>query len=166
MAKKETKRVVREAKEADWVRCGKQLQKNFLKNRRAFWKKVKEKESTSLRLRTRIEGKDMVAKLLTDTVKVKKRWMEHFSELLEGDRGEVDMVLEEREMEEGLSEEITEGEIRRAIVRLKMGKAAGVCGIQKEMLKVGGDTIVRWLHIIFNVVWETGKATRGNKNCC
>ena len=26
------------------------------------------------------------------------------------------------------------------------------------MLKAGGDTIVRWLHIIFNVVWETGKA--------
>ena len=84
--------------------------------------------------------------------------MEHFSQLLEGDRGEVDMVLEEREIEEGLSEEITEGEIRRAIVRLKRGKAAGVCGIQGEMLEAGGDTIVRWLHIIFNVVWETGKA--------
>ena len=117
---------------------------------------MKEKESTSLQLRTGIEEKD--GRLLTDTVEVKKRWMEHFSELLEGDRGEVDMVLEEREIEEGLSEEITEGEIRRALVRLKRGKAAGVCGIQGEMLKVGGDTIVRWLHIIFSVVWETGKA--------
>ena len=28
--------------------------------------------------------------------------MEHFSELLEGDGGEVDMVLEEREIKEGL----------------------------------------------------------------
>ena len=65
VAKKEAKRVVREViKEADWVRCGKQLQKNFLENRRAFWKKVKKKESTSLRLRTRIEGKD--GRLLTD----------------------------------------------------------------------------------------------------
>ena len=36
VAKKESERVVREAKEADWVRCGKQLQKNFLENRRAF----------------------------------------------------------------------------------------------------------------------------------
>ena len=106
--------------------------------------------------RTGIEGKD--GRLLTDTVEVKKRWMEHFSELLEGDRGEVDMVVEEREIEEEPSDEITDGEIRRAIVRLKRGKAAGVCGIQGEMLKAGGDTIVRWLHIIFNVVWETGKA--------
>ena len=155
VAKKEAKRVVREAKEADWVRCGKQLQKNFLENRRVFWRKVKEKESTS-RLKAGIEGKD--GKLLTDTVEVKKRWMEHFSELLEGDGGEVDMVLEEREIEEGLSEEITEEEIRRAIARLKRGKAAGVCGIQGEMLKAGGDTVVRWLHIIFNIVWEKGKA--------
>ena len=54
MAKKEAKRVVREAKETDWVRCGKQLQKNFLENRRAFWKKVKEKESISLQQRTGI----------------------------------------------------------------------------------------------------------------
>ena len=77
--------------------------------------------------------------------------------------GEVDTVLEEREIEEGLSEEITEEEIteeeiRRAIARLKRGKAAGVCGIQGEMLKAGGDTVVRWLHIIFNIVWEKGKA--------
>ena len=36
VAKKGAKRVVREAKEADWVKCGKQLQKNFLENRRAF----------------------------------------------------------------------------------------------------------------------------------
>ena len=26
------------------------------------------------------------------------------------------------------------------------------------MLKAGGDTVVRWLHIIFNMVWEEGKA--------
>ena len=119
---------------------------------------MNEKESTSLRLRTRIEGKD--GRLLTDTVEVKKRWMEHFSELLKGDRGEVDMVLEEREIEEGLLEEITKGEIRRAIVRLKRGKTAGVCGIQGEMLKAGCDTIARWLHIIFNVVWETRRPLR------
>ena len=155
VAKKEAKRVVREAKEADWIRCGKQLQKNFLENRRAFWKKVKEKETTS-RLRAGIEGKD--GKLLTDIVEVKERWREHFSELLEGDGRGIGMALEEREIEEGLVDEITEDEIRGAIARLKRGKAAGVCGIQGEMVKAGGDTVVRWLHLIFNMVWKTGKA--------
>ena len=48
VAKRKAKRVVREVKEADWVRCRKQLQKNFLENHRAFWKKVKEKKSTRM----------------------------------------------------------------------------------------------------------------------
>ena len=135
-----------------WKAAAKELSRKS----QGIWKNVKEKESTS-RLKARIEGKD--GKLLTDTVEVKKRWMEHFSELLEGDGGEVDMVLEEREIEEGLSEEITEEEIRRAIARLKRGKAAGVCGIQGEMLKAGGDTVVRWLHIIFNIVWKKKKSS-------
>ena len=30
-----------------------------------------------------------------------------------------------------------------------------MCGI---LLKVRGGIIVRWLHLIFNMVWETGKA--------
>ena len=50
------------------------------------------------------------------------------------------------------------GNFRRAIERLKRGKATGVCGIQGEVLKAGGETIVQWLYVIFNMVWETGKA--------
>ena len=30
-------------------------------------------------------------------------------------------------------------------------------GIQGEMRVAGGDTTVKWLHGIFNMVWETGK---------
>ena len=155
-----------------WKAAAKELSQKL----QGIWKKVKEKESTS-RLKVGIEGKD--GKLLTDTVEVKKRWMEHFGELLEGDGEEVDMVLEEREIEEGLLEEITEEEIRRAIARLKRGKAAGLCGILGEMLKTRGDTVVRWLHIIFNIVWEKRKApedwqkavivaihTKGSKKLC
>ena len=47
--------------------------------------------------------------------------------MLEGDGGGVDMVLYEREIEEGLVGEIMK-EIGGAIVELKRGKAAGVCG--------------------------------------
>ena len=35
-SKQGSKRVVREAKEEDWLRWGKELQKSFLENRRAF----------------------------------------------------------------------------------------------------------------------------------
>ena len=47
-------------------------------------------------------------------------------------------------------------ETRRAIGKLKRGKAGGVCGVQGEMLKAGGEVTVRWLTAIFNVVWRTG----------
>ena len=40
-ANKEAKRVVKEAKEEELVRCGTDLQNDFLSNRRKFWKKVK-----------------------------------------------------------------------------------------------------------------------------
>ena len=60
--------------------------------------------------------------------------------MLEGDGGGIGMALEEREIEDGLVDEITEEEIRGAIARLKRGKAAGVCGIQGEMVKAGGDS--------------------------
>ena len=43
------------------------------------------------------------------------------------------MVLEERKIDEGLSKEIMEDEIIRAVARLKRGKTAGVCGIQGEL---------------------------------
>ena len=43
-ANKEAKRVVQEAKEKELVRCGKELQNDFLGNRINFWKKVRGKE--------------------------------------------------------------------------------------------------------------------------
>ena len=69
-ASKEAKRVVREAKEEDWLRCGKELRKSFLENRRAFWKKIKEKEGHRLKLG--VESKDGI--LLTENEEVKSRW--------------------------------------------------------------------------------------------
>ena len=36
--------MVREAKEEELVRCGKDVQKDFLRNRKIFWRKVIEKE--------------------------------------------------------------------------------------------------------------------------
>ena len=40
--------------------------------------------------------------------------------------------------------------------RLKNRKAPGICGITVEMLKVGGDVVVHWLHRIFCMAWESG----------
>ena len=41
-------------------------------------------------------------------------------------------------------------EVRRCMKRLKMRKALGVCGVIPEMLKAGGEVVVKWL--MFNIV--------------
>ena len=43
-------------------------------------------------------------------------------------------------------------------MRLKVRKAAGICGIMPEMLKAGGQVVVEWLTKLFNMVWRVGKA--------
>ena len=41
--------------------------------------------------------------------------------------------------------------------KLKSGKAGGVCGIQVEMVKAGGYTVVQWLKDILDIAWNCGK---------
>ena len=47
-------------------------------------------------------------------------------------------------------------EIRAAVRQLRGGRAAGICGIQAELLKAGGEAALLALHSVFSVVWRTG----------
>ena len=57
-------------------------------------------------------------------------------------------------MSNGADDEIMLEETRVKIGKLKSDKAGGVCEIQVEMLKAGGEVIVKWLTAIFNMVWK------------
>ena len=57
----------------------------------------------------------------------------------------------EGEIRRSTVEEITEEEIRRDVWKLRSG-------IQGEVLKAGGEVIVKWLQEIYNMVWRTGVA--------
>ena len=46
-------------------------------------------------------------------------------------------------------------EIEAALARLPSGKSAGVCGIQAELLKMGGGTVLRELAAVFQSVWTS-----------
>ena len=41
---------------------------------------------------------------------------------------------------------------------MKGRKAAGLCGIEPEMLRAGGEVVVEWLTEFFNMVWRVGVA--------
>ena len=48
---------------------------------------------------------------------------------------------------------VTTAEVKAALAKLKNGKAPGICTITAEMLRAGGDNILRWLTQIINFVW-------------
>ena len=43
-----------------------------------------------------------------------------------------------------------------AVAKLKGGRAVGVCGIAGELLKAGGEDMIRGLHAVLTAVWQTG----------
>ena len=47
--------------------------------------------------------------------------------------------------------------MKRAVRKLRSGKARGVCCIQEEMVKAGGHTMVQWLKEVLDVAWKSGK---------
>ncbi|XP_069989710.1 uncharacterized protein [Penaeus vannamei] len=50
-------------------------------------------------------------------------------------------------------------EVRRAISKLKSGKAVGICGIPVEMLKAGEEAMVRGLYAVMAAIWLSGTIT-------
>jgi len=55
------------------------------------------------------------------------------------------------------TEDITIKEVKMAIEKLKNNKAAGVVGIQAELLKCGGDVLARRITTLCNIIWTTGE---------
>ena len=47
-------------------------------------------------------------------------------------------------------------EVREAVAKLKGGKAPGVCNISVELLKGGGEAMIRGLHAVLTAVWHSG----------
>ena len=101
-----------------------------------------------------IETKD--GELLTGKKEVQRRWREHFTKLFQNDGEICEEVIERDEPSNEIDNRILMEETRRAIRKLRSGKAGGVCDIRGEMLKAGGEVTVQWLTAIFNVAWRIG----------
>ena len=94
--------------------------------------------------------------LLTKEEEVKKRWKEHFAEVLNRPpptRSEVESeAYETLEIETGPA---THAEIRTAIQQLKNGKAGGVDGVTTELMKADIETTVAVLYELLLKIWES-----------
>ena len=89
--------------------------------------------------------KDQIGETLTDKVKIKERWRENFSNLPNAENarkqhGEVPTV-------EGLVQEISREEVKKAIESMQKGKAAETSGLPINHIKHLGDSGVDMLHV-------------------
>jgi len=82
---------------------------------------------------------DKTGKILTDKESKIRRWLEHFSEVLNRENPSNPVCEMEIEMPDEVEEidtsEPSKAEVRKAIGHLKNGKAPGIDNIQAELLK-------------------------------
>ena len=156
-AKKEAKRVVRQARNEEWIELGRSLEDDFQKNQKRFWSRVRMFNEN----KADVAGKicDESGQLIVDDVGVRNRWKAYFSDLLQEDaQGQNgNQVDREVQLDEEERAPIAVEEVEVAISKLKNGKSPGICGISAEMLKAGRTVVVKWLHRIMSLAWENGQ---------
>ena len=102
--------------------------------------------------------RDKSVELLTDQEEQRKRWAEYFRELLKWPPPSVMPDIQPADTPLQVSENWpSEAEIKRPIIPLKNGKAAGPDGIQPEAIKAGLNTSTKMLHELFGKIWETNE---------
>ena len=86
------------------------------------------------------------------------RWKYHFNDLLNKTCDATDDELQ-RDAEQATPDAdshtvpLTSREVELCLKRLKNRRAPGICSITAELLKKGGDSIIKWLAYIINIVW-------------
>ena len=108
--------------------------------------------------------KDMDGNVLTEEGAVLKRWSEYYEQLLNVDDGRIAMLTDARvygiEENMRMETEVSVDDVRKAVKKLKKGKAPGVDGITSEMLRYGGDSILEWLTRVCRVCLAVGKVPK------
>ncbi|GFR59887.1 RNA-directed DNA polymerase from mobile element jockey-like [Elysia marginata] len=96
--------------------------------------------------------KDQQGEELTDGEKIKERWREYYTTLLNKEHQKDE--LEDIPPVEGPIEELTRKEIIDAIKAMKKGKAAGCSAVSADMIKVLEESGVDIMVDIIGTVWE------------
>jgi hypothetical protein len=104
--------------------------------------------------------KNTSGEVIKDPVQRRQRWAEHFETLLNRpDPTELDHTLLNAppvDVDNSVSLETPSvEEVRAAIAKLKVRKAAGLDDVYAEALRAGGDTVVERLHALIRQVWDT-----------
>ncbi|KAK3523668.1 hypothetical protein QTP70_007843 [Hemibagrus guttatus] len=100
--------------------------------------------------------KDRDGRVLTSEESVQRRWKEYFEELM-NEENERDKRVEGVNSVEQKVDKIRKDEVRKALKRIKIGKAVGPDDIPVEVWKCLGEAAVEFLASLFNRVLESEK---------
>ncbi|RXN38888.1 Retrovirus-related Pol poly LINE-1 [Labeo rohita] len=98
--------------------------------------------------------KDRDGNVLTDARRVMGRWKEYFKELM-NEENEREQRVEEVTVVEQEVVNISKSEVRRALKRMKSGKAVGPDDIPVEVWKCLGEVAVEFLTSLFNKILDS-----------
>ncbi|MCJ8736328.1 hypothetical protein PDJAM_G00258270 [Pangasius djambal] len=98
--------------------------------------------------------KDRDGRVLTSEESVQRRWKEYFEELM-NEGNEREKRVEEVTSVEQKVDKIRKDEVRKALKRMKSGKAVGPDDIPVEVWKCLGEAAVEFLTSLFNRVLES-----------
>ncbi|KAK3535846.1 hypothetical protein QTP70_021062, partial [Hemibagrus guttatus] len=100
--------------------------------------------------------KDRDGRVLTSEESVQRRWKEYFEELM-NEENEREKRVEGVNSVEQKVDKIRKDEVRKALMRMKSGKAVGPDDIPVEVWKCLGEAAVEFLTSLFNRVLESEK---------
>ncbi|KAK3543882.1 hypothetical protein QTP70_030154 [Hemibagrus guttatus] len=98
--------------------------------------------------------KDRDGRVLTSEESVQRRWKEYFEELM-NEKNEREKRVEKVNSVEQKVDKIRKDEVRKALKRMKSGKAVGPDDIPVEVWKCLGEAAVEFLASLFNRVLES-----------
>ena len=101
--------------------------------------------------------------IVTEDELIKKRWREYFDQLLntENRKG----ILEKCDKFEGPEVVIERVKVKKALKRMKAGKAGDRTEVTSDMLLALGDDGIDWLTVLLNKVWKQDETPDDWKHC-
>ena len=86
------------------------------------------------------------------------RWKYHFNDMLNKPCHATDAELQRDAGQatpdaDSHTDLVTSREVELCLKRLKNRRAPGICSITVKLLKRGGDSMIKWLAYIINIVW-------------
>ncbi|XP_035680006.1 uncharacterized protein LOC118418267 [Branchiostoma floridae] len=153
LARRQSKREVKHAKDASWKTYGHELSELCKRSPREFYRSVR-----AMRLRDEPYNptpviNDQDGNPIYEEDKIKLRWEQYFRDLLNPVDENRSHIQFNPSYPEHTEPNTLEEEVRRAVKTSPKNKAAGVDGIPVEVITACGKTGIRWLTTIFQKVW-------------